>query len=47
MALWKGAAGIAALLYIAFPLTGAVLVCVLALDVLVIQKVTALQRVLS
>lgn len=47
MGLWKGAAVIAVLLSLGFPLIGAVLVGVLALDILVIQNVAALKRVLS
>ncbi len=47
LGLWKGAVTIAVVLSIAFPLIGAVLVGVLALDVLVIQNSPALKRVLS
>lgn len=44
---WRGAALAAVLLGLAFPLTGLVMLGVLALDVLVIQRVGALRRALA
>lgn len=44
---WKGAALLAVLLGLALPLVGLALVAVLALDVLVVQRVPALRRALS
>lgn len=44
---WKGAALLAVLLGLAMPLVGLALVAVLALDVLLVQRVPALRRLLS
>ena len=42
--LWKGAVFLMLVLSLAFPLTGITLVTVLALDVLILSRVPALQR---
>jgi uncharacterized iron-regulated membrane protein len=47
MAIWKGGAIIMLAVSLLFPLTGFVLVCVLALDMLVIRRVRPLKRALS
>lgn len=47
MPLWKGAAGVALTLSMLFPLLGATLIVVLAVDVLVLQNLPGLKRVLS
>ncbi len=47
MAIWKGGAIIMLAVSLLFPLTGIVLVCVLALDMLVIRRVKPLKRAFS
>ncbi|MCZ8334755.1 MAG: PepSY domain-containing protein [Rhodobacteraceae bacterium] len=47
LAFWWGAAGLVVVLGIAFPLGGAVIAAVIALDLLLLRQVPALRRVLS
>jgi uncharacterized iron-regulated membrane protein len=47
MPLWKGAVLVALAVSLAFPMAGVTLLAVLALDLLVLQRITPLKRVLS
>lgn len=47
MPLWKGAAAIMLIVAMAFPLTGLTLIAVLAIDVLIIQRIRPLARALA
>jgi uncharacterized iron-regulated membrane protein len=47
MPLWKGAVLVALAVSLAFPMAGVTLLAVLALDLLILQRIAPLKRVLS